>query len=176
MTKGVRRENFYRRDPGAALAGMAGMSLEERGVYNTLIDLMYLTWRPVEDNRAYIAGHCGCAVQKLNPIIRRLIERRKLIVINVDGQDYLKTCEFRDDLDTPQIRDDRAYIDFATRTFVFERDGHTCVYCGDTAGPFELDHVHPVSRGGDDRLENLACACRPCNRSKGAKLVSEWMR
>lgn len=90
----MKGENFYRRNPGNALAGMVGMTLEERGVYNTIIDLLYLTWRPLEDNRAYIAGHCGCAVQKLNPIIGRLIERGKLITFVEDGATYLSNRAF----------------------------------------------------------------------------------
>jgi len=89
-----KRENFYRRDPGLALAGMAGMSLEERGVYNTVLDLLYLTWRPVEDNAAYIAAHCGCAVQKLNPIIARLVERGKLLRFTEGGQSFISNPAF----------------------------------------------------------------------------------
>lgn len=64
----------------------------------------------------------------------------------------------------------------AIRAAVFERDGYACVYCGSMEGPLEADHIVPVARGGDDRLENLACACMSCNRSKGAKLLSEWVR
>lgn len=94
-----KRENFYRRDPGLALAGMAGMSLEERGVYNTILDLLYLTWRPVEDNAAYIAAHCGCAVQKLNPIIAKLVEKRKLIRFVEGGQSYISNPAFEDERD-----------------------------------------------------------------------------
>lgn len=62
------------------------------------------------------------------------------------------------------------------RAAVIERDGLRCRYCGDDNGPFEADHIVPVARGGKDVLENLACACRACNRSKGAKLLSEWVR
>lgn len=93
----MKRENFYRRDPGAALAGMAGMSLEERGVYNTIIDLLYLTWRPVEDSPAYIAGHCGCAVQKLNPLLRRLIDAGKLIRFEENGRSYISNGHFENE-------------------------------------------------------------------------------
>lgn len=93
----MKRENFYRRNPGDALAGMVGMTLEERGVYNTVIDLIYLTWRPLEDNRAYIAGHCGCAVQKANPIIERLIARGKLLRFQEDGCWYLSNRRFEDE-------------------------------------------------------------------------------
>lgn len=93
----AKRDNFYRRSPGDALAGMVGMTLEERGVYNTIIDLLYLTWRPLEDNRAYIAGHCGCAVQKLNPIVASLIAKKKLIQFDEGGVSYLSNPRFEDE-------------------------------------------------------------------------------
>lgn len=90
----MRRENFYRRDPGLALQGMSSMSLEERGVYNTVIDLLYLTWRPLEDDRGYIAGHCRCAVQKINPILNRLIAAGKLVTFVEDGRQYISNPTF----------------------------------------------------------------------------------
>lgn len=91
MTKS---SNFYRRDAAAALEGMSLMSLEQRGVYNTVIDLLYLTWRPLEDNPKYIAGHCGCAVQKLNPILRQLVEMGKLVRFTEGGRGYLSNGKF----------------------------------------------------------------------------------
>jgi 5-methylcytosine-specific restriction endonuclease McrA len=48
-----------------------------------------------------------------------------------------------------------------------------CAYCGSTED-IEIDHIIPLSRGGKHEPDNLAPACRSCNRSKGAKLVSEW--
>lgn len=51
-----------------------------------------------------------------------------------------------------------------------------CVYCASTDGPFEIDHVVPVSRGGSSDAGNLVLACRPCNRSKRDKLVEEWLQ
>lgn len=89
-----KRENFYRRDPGKALAGMVGLTLEERGVYNTVLDLLYSTWRPLDDNRAFIANWCGCAVQKLNPILNRLIERGRLIRFEEGGRTYISDEAF----------------------------------------------------------------------------------
>ena len=35
------RLRWYKRDPRAALIGMAGLTLEERGAYNALLDLVY---------------------------------------------------------------------------------------------------------------------------------------
>lgn len=59
------------------------------------------------------------------------------------------------------------------REHVFSRDGWRCVYCG-SAGTLEVDHIKPVSKGGSHQIENLATACFPCNRSKGAKTLAEW--
>jgi hypothetical protein len=60
------------------------------------------------------------------------------------------------------------------REAVFERDGYQCNYCGDAEGPFAVDHIIPVTRAGSNNLENLCVSCKPCNSSKGDKLVSEW--
>lgn len=35
----------------------------------------------------------------------------------------------------------------------------------------EMDHVVPEALGGPTTAENLVLACRPCNRSKGARLI-----
>lgn len=60
------------------------------------------------------------------------------------------------------------------RSIVFERDDFTCRYCGARGGKLECDHVIPVARGGVTELHNLVTACRPCNRSKGARSLEEW--
>ncbi len=70
----------------------------------------------------------------------------------------------------------RPVIGDELRSEVYARDGYTCRYCGEMSGPLECDHVIPVSRGGSTTLANLAAACGQCNRSKGAKLLSEWLR
>ena len=60
------------------------------------------------------------------------------------------------------------------RAFVYDRDGMVCRYCGDEDGPFHLDHVLPLARGGDDEATNLTVACARCNCSKGQKTLEEW--
>lgn len=54
----------------------------------------------------------------------------------------------------------------ALRVMAFERDGFRCAYCGSVDGPFEIDHVIPRIRGGENVLENVCVSCRFCNRSK----------
>lgn len=53
---------------------------------------------------------------------------------------------------------------------VYKRDGRTCRYCGDMSGPFHLDHVYPVSKGGETSVGNLVVACQHCNQTKNAKI------
>lgn len=54
------------------------------------------------------------------------------------------------------------------------RKSVTCFYCGTHSGPFEIDHVEPISRGGYDTPDNIVIACRSCNRAKGPRLLLEW--
>ncbi len=60
-----------------------------------------------------------------------------------------------------------------TNTFLFARDGYRCQYClrhrGTLRGREFLtrDHVHPLSRGGENSWENVATACSHCNNRKG---------
>jgi len=71
---------------------------------------------------------------------------------------------------------DRPAMPPSLRISIGRRDNWTCGYCGSTDGPFDIDHIVPLSRGGSNvDPDNLICACAPCNRSKGSKLVSEWV-
>lgn len=60
------------------------------------------------------------------------------------------------------------------RKSVFDSCGWKCVYCG-SEYDLTIDHKVPRSRGGGNEIENLTCACRSCNSSKGAKTVEEFM-
>ena len=51
---------------------------------------------------------------------------------------------------------------------ILRRDAHTCQYCGAKApdAVLQIDHVVPVSLGGDDKPSNLVTACSSCNGGK----------
>lgn len=55
-----------------------------------------------------------------------------------------------------------------TNKALFRRDNNICAYCGDDYIVRELtrDHIHPKSKGGVDRWENVVTACGPCNKLK----------
>lgn len=53
-----------------------------------------------------------------------------------------------------------------------------CPYC-DT--PFyalygEIDHINPDHLCGSNRIGNLILVCKPCNRAKGRKMITNWLR
>ncbi len=56
---------------------------------------------------------------------------------------------------------------YEVREYLLEKWGRTCVYCDAADVPLEVDHIHPKSRGGSDRVSNLAIACHDCNQAKG---------
>ena len=49
-----------------------------------------------------------------------------------------------------------------------------CGYCGEHQGPIEADHRVPLSRGGQNTIENIVPACRRCNRRKHTKTEEEF--
>ncbi len=48
-----------------------------------------------------------------------------------------------------------------------------CAYCGVRA-KLTLDHVVPVSRGGQHSIGNILPACGGCNSRKRARFITEW--
>jgi 5-methylcytosine-specific restriction endonuclease McrA len=60
-----------------------------------------------------------------------------------------------------------------TKQEVFQRDNHTCQYCGRTGVRLTIDHVVPRHKGGEYSWTNLVTACADCNRIKGGKMTRD---
>lgn len=69
----------------------------------------------------------------------------------------------------------RTAISKKTRFDVFKRDAFKCQYCG--ASPpevlLEVDHVIPVSIGGQNDLDNLITSCQSCNSGKSNRSLED---
>ena len=63
---------------------------------------------------------------------------------------------------------ERKAISKRKRFEVFKRDAFTCQYCGahPPSAILHVDHIHPVSKGGGNDIDNLITACQPCNSGK----------
>ncbi len=69
-----------------------------------------------------------------------------------------------------------ARVESVNPTTVFDRDGWRCQLCGrmtsrskrGTCHPNapELDHIMPLSKGGEHSYKNTQCTCRACNHAK----------
>jgi hypothetical protein len=120
--------------------------------YHDLVDLLF------------IAMSCGATV-----------EVAAKFAVNATQDDWNPARKYRPRNDpekwTPRLPEKQWW---PLRGKVFRRDGYLCAYCKDEDGPFEIDHIVPVTRGGSNELENLCVACKPCNSSKGDRLLSEW--
>lgn len=68
---------------------------------------------------------------------------------------------------------------------VFDRDQWRCRLCGvrtpkrlrgtyEDRAP-ELDHIIPISMGGEHSYRNVQCACRKCNHAKGATPMGQML-
>jgi len=60
-----------------------------------------------------------------------------------------------------------------TRVEIFNRDHHTCQYCGKETRQLTLDHIMPRYRGGQHTWENVVSCCPSCNRRKAGKTPEE---
>ncbi|MEY2335719.1 RNA-guided endonuclease IscB [Acidithiobacillus ferrianus] len=64
---------------------------------------------------------------------------------------------------------------YEVREYLLEKWGRECVYCGAENTPLEIDHIHPRSKGGGDRVSNLTIACRDCNQAKNNRPLEQFL-
>lgn len=62
----------------------------------------------------------------------------------------------------------RKAISKRVRFEVMKRDSFTCQYCGKSAPEviLHIDHIKPVSKGGNNGILNLVTSCQSCNLGK----------
>lgn len=74
---------YYPRYPRDFLDGTAGMTLEIKGAYSVVLDLIYMMGeRGLPDDARYISGQLGCSVRKWNSIRETLISAGKIFTEN----------------------------------------------------------------------------------------------
>ena len=62
-----------------------------------------------------------------------------------------------------------------TKRNIFIRDGYRCQYSGERVDPknADIDHVIPISKGGQTVWNNLVVSSKHINRKKGNKSLEE---
>lgn len=113
----------------------------------------------VKYNQGYRASHPDWQAGVMREWRRRNPERAKAIIHRRIAMKHLAPGQFT-------AEDVRRQHD--------EQEGR-CFYCGIALfDDYHVDHKVPLSRGGSNGPENIACACEPCNLGKGAKTEAEW--
>lgn len=64
---------------------------------------------------------------------------------------------------------------YEVREYLLEKWERQCAYCDTRNVPFEVEHIHPKSRGGSNRVGNLTLSCHSCNQKKGNGPVEEFL-
>ena len=77
---------FYKRDPDRALAGMLELTFEQRGAYNSLLDLLYSRDGKVPDDDVRVARMMSAHWRQWRKLKKQLIEAGKIWV--ADGYLY----------------------------------------------------------------------------------------
>jgi 5-methylcytosine-specific restriction endonuclease McrA len=65
---------------------------------------------------------------------------------------------------------------YEVRQYLLEKWGRKCAYCDHVGVPLQIEHIHPKSKGGSNRVSNLTLSCERCNLKKGTKLVDEFLK
>jgi uncharacterized protein YdaU (DUF1376 family) len=71
---------YHKRWHGNALGGMRGLTLEERGAYNTLLDMMYDRGGPLADDERRICGELDCDIRVWRRVRENLVKKQKIAV------------------------------------------------------------------------------------------------
>jgi len=105
-------------------------------------------------------------------------------VYKVNLPDEIQSCIEREkaqEIAENQPVDENKDLDYynvaENRLKVFERDGFKCHYCMKQLTRFSatLDHIQPVSKGGDNSFENLTTSCLHCNSQRRNKPVMDFI-
>lgn len=65
---------------------------------------------------------------------------------------------------------------YEVRQYLLEKWGRKCIYCDKVGVPLEVEHIHPKSKGGSNRVSNLTLSCNKCNQKKGNKPIQQFLK
>jgi 5-methylcytosine-specific restriction endonuclease McrA len=168
---------WYKRDPRAALIGMMGLTLEETGAYNTILDLIYVHDGALEDDARAICSELGCNIQRWRRLKARLLDLGKLYVDNgclrneradrevANIQKLIRRSKFKAIGTTKRKQDYQDYLASEEwqekRREILTRDRFKCRHCGNDAT--EVHHLTYV-RIFREELDDLVSVCRNCHQ------------
>ncbi|NEO13228.1 MULTISPECIES: RNA-guided endonuclease IscB [unclassified Moorena] len=64
---------------------------------------------------------------------------------------------------------------YELREYLLEKWNRKCAYCGAKGTHLEIEHIKPLSKGGSNRVSNLAIACHSCNQAKSNQEIEQLL-
>lgn len=64
---------------------------------------------------------------------------------------------------------------YEVREYLLNKWDRKCSYCGVENTPLQVEHIHPKSKGGTNRISNLCLACEKCNQAKGTQPIEQFL-
>src|SRR5580704_3555818 len=141
--------------------------------YDLLNDIRF---RQLPDARK---AHLICLLllsARMNNLLPNSSARLERLIGATDPLDLSAFADFIDFAAVEQRWQDRVAdrrVPDSMRAAVLVRDGGRCRKCR-RAIKLEMDHIVPVSKGGETEESNLQTLCRRCNRAKARKLVPRF--
>lgn len=160
--------------------------------------------KPVTDNQ--LIKKTGLKEEKFNKIENELVESiiydenvyaiRAHVVVNYCNKNYdilnkkdryvkfdeLKSIyyEWKNSKKYSETtKKERKLMNYTLREEVLKRDGYKCCVCGKTEKDgvrLEIDHIIPVSKGGQSTISNLQTLCNSCNAKKNTMSNDEFIK
>ena len=64
---------------------------------------------------------------------------------------------------------------YEVREYLLNKWERRCAYCSAENVPLQVEHIHPKSSGGTNRISNLCLACEPCNTKKATQDIKIFL-
>lgn len=66
-------------------------------------------------------------------------------------------------------------LGYEVREYLLNKWDRKCTYCEVGNTPLQVEHIHPKSKGGSNRISNLCLACEKCNIKKGTTDIKSFL-
>lgn len=178
------------RDGLVVRTGLAGFQVEHRGnqIHQAMTSRAQLRRgrrsrnlrhrAPRFDNRRRREGWLAPSLQhRVDSVISMATKLRAILPVTVLHQELVRFDMAK--MVNPEVSgveyQQGTLFGFEVREYLLAKFDRTCVYCGVTGVPLNLDHVHAKSTGGSNKVSNLVLACIDCNKRKRNMTLEEFV-
>lgn len=129
-------------------------------LFNDMYGITYIT---LESFNRYI--DLSYKLRELNDIT----DKELSTILSIGEAYYKQSIKIKElDAKNPRFVAQKFIRNKQLRMQIFNRDGNMFLNCKSTEN-LEIDHIMPISKGGENHIDNLQTLCKRCNCSKSNK-------